>query len=61
LKSFVMFCFYLNSITYSMGEVFLAPMMSKLDKLRGPVSTIFGMLPAVTLGAGKFRKYENWI
>lgn len=44
----------MNSITYSMGEVFLNPMMVKLDQLRGPVSIIFGMLPAVTLATGEF-------
>ena len=40
-------------ITYSMGDVFLRPMMNHLNKSRGPVSTIFGILPAITLGIGK--------
>lgn len=44
-------------ITYSMGDVFLQPMMEQLNKVRGPVSTIFGMLPAVTLATGN-EKFE---
>ncbi len=36
-----------------MGDVFLRPMMDKLDRKRGPVSTIFGILPAITLATGK--------
>ena len=41
-----------NRITYSMGEVFLQPMMDRLNSERGPVSTIFGILPAITLATG---------
>ena len=36
-----------------MGDVFLRPMMDNLNSKRGPVSTIFGILPAVTLSAGE--------
>ena len=46
--------FFLHArITYSMGDVFLQPMMQQLNKERGPVGTIFGILPAVTLATGK--------
>jgi hypothetical protein len=40
-------------ITYSMGDVFLRPMMDRLESNRGPVSTIFSILPAVTLATGR--------
>ena len=36
-----------------MGDVFLKPMMEKLNKERGPVSTIYSILPAITLASGK--------
>jgi hypothetical protein len=36
-----------------MGEVFLHPMMAELNDTRGPVSTTWGILPAVTLATGK--------
>jgi hypothetical protein len=42
-----------NRITYSMGDVFLRPMMDRLNSTRGPVSVIFGILPAITLGTGE--------
>jgi hypothetical protein len=45
--------FKYNRITYSMGDVFLRPMMDKLNSGRGRVATIFGILPAVTLATGK--------
>ncbi len=35
-----------------MGDVFLQPMMDRLNSNRGPVSTIFGILPAITLATG---------
>ena len=35
-----------------MGELFLHPMKDRLQLGRGPVSTIFGIVPAVTLGSG---------
>ncbi|CAM4782947.1 unnamed protein product [Rotaria magnacalcarata] len=44
--------FIMDGITYSMGDVFLHPMMDNLHKARGPVSTIFGILPAITLATG---------
>jgi hypothetical protein len=31
----------------------LSPMMDRLNSGRGKVSAIYGILPAVTLGAGK--------
>ena len=40
-----------------MGDVFLSPMMGALNSGRGRVSTIFGILPAITLGTGK-RHFE---
>jgi hypothetical protein len=43
----------LNRITYSMAQVFLEPMMTKLSSNRASVSAIFSILPAVTLGAGQ--------
>ena len=42
-----------DRITYSMGDVFLRPMIDDLKKSRGSVSTIFGLLPAITLATGK--------
>ncbi|CAM4961476.1 unnamed protein product [Rotaria socialis] len=44
--------FIMDGITYSMGLVYLEPMRSQLLLGRASVSTIFGILPAVTLGAG---------
>ncbi|CAF1525281.1 unnamed protein product, partial [Rotaria sordida] len=44
--------FIMDGITYSMGDVFLRPMMDNLNKTRGPVSTIFGILPAITQATG---------
>jgi hypothetical protein len=43
-----------------MGDVFLRPMMDRLNSRRGPVSTIFGILPAITLATGRkvFDKEE---
>lgn len=37
-----------------MGEIFLHPMITELKKNRGPVSAIFGILPAITLASGLF-------
>ncbi|CAF4332007.1 unnamed protein product, partial [Adineta steineri] len=51
LASF-MIHFVMDGITYSMGQVFLEPMMKQLSLSRASVSAIFGILPAVTLGAG---------
>ncbi|CAF2772303.1 unnamed protein product [Rotaria sp. Silwood2] len=48
----LMIHFIMDGITYSMGDVFLRPMMDNLHKTRGPVSTIFGILPAITLATG---------
>ena len=48
-----------NRITYSMGDVFLRPMMDNLHRTRGPVSTIFGILPAITLATGKYFLFDN--
>ncbi|CAF1215472.1 unnamed protein product [Rotaria sordida] len=48
----LMIHFIMDGITYSMGDVFLRPMMENLNKTRGPVSTIFGILPAITLATG---------
>ncbi|CAF3952005.1 unnamed protein product [Rotaria sordida] len=48
----LMIHFIMDGITYSLGEVFLRPMMDNLNKTRGPVSTIFGILPAITLATG---------
>ncbi|CAF3834861.1 unnamed protein product [Rotaria sp. Silwood1] len=48
----LMIHFIMDGITYSMGDVFLRPMMDNLKKTRGPVSTIFGILPAITLATG---------
>jgi hypothetical protein len=36
-----------------MGQVYLEPMRKELSLTRASVSTIFGILPAVTLGAGQ--------
>ncbi|CAF1323799.1 unnamed protein product [Rotaria sordida] len=44
--------FVMDGITYSMGQVFLEPMRKELSLDRASVSSIFGILPAVTLGAG---------
>ncbi|CAF2926047.1 unnamed protein product [Rotaria sp. Silwood2] len=44
--------FIMDGITYSMGQTFLEPMRNKLGLDRASVSTIFSILPAVTLGAG---------
>ncbi|CAF0817327.1 unnamed protein product [Rotaria sordida] len=44
--------FIMDGITYSMGQVFLEPMRKELSLDRASVSSIFGILPAVTLGAG---------
>ncbi|CAF4416237.1 unnamed protein product [Rotaria sp. Silwood2] len=44
--------FIMDGITYSMGDLFLRPMMVNLNKTRGSVSTIFGILPAITLVTG---------
>ncbi|CAF4676918.1 unnamed protein product [Rotaria sp. Silwood1] len=44
--------FIMDGITYSMGQTFLEPMRNKLGPDRASVSTIFSILPAVTLGAG---------
>jgi hypothetical protein len=42
-----------------MGDVFLQPMMDRLNSNRGPVSFIFGILPAITLSTGEeFEKRE---
>ncbi|CAF4084754.1 unnamed protein product [Rotaria sp. Silwood2] len=49
----LMIHFIMDGITYSMGDVFLRPMMDNLKKTRGPVSTIFGILPAITLATGE--------
>ncbi|CAF1633161.1 unnamed protein product, partial [Adineta ricciae] len=51
LASF-MIHFIMDGITYSMGEVFLHPMRSRLGEGRGLVSGIYGVLPAITLGVG---------
>ncbi|UJR13350.1 hypothetical protein I4U23_000368 [Adineta vaga] len=51
LASF-MIHFIMDGITYSMGDIYLQPMMNRLGEGRGKVSTIYGILPAVTLGAG---------
>ena len=52
-----------NRITYSMGDIYLRPMMDVLKSNRGRVSTIFGILPAVTYCAGDavLSKYESLI
>jgi hypothetical protein len=39
-----------------MGDVFLRPMMDRLNSSRGPVSTIYGILPAITLATGERSK-----
>ncbi|CAF3180066.1 unnamed protein product [Rotaria sp. Silwood2] len=44
--------FIMDGITYSMGQVFLEPMRTKLSLDRASVSSIFSILPAITLGAG---------
>lgn len=44
-----------------MGDVFLRPMMDNLNKSRGSVSAIFGILPAVTLATGFSLPYEDFI
>ncbi|CAF3700446.1 unnamed protein product [Rotaria sordida] len=44
--------FIMDGITYSMSQTFLDPMRTKLALDRASVSAIFGILPAVTLGAG---------
>ncbi|CAF1062959.1 unnamed protein product [Rotaria sordida] len=44
--------FIMDGITYSMGQTFLEPMRTKLALDRASISTIFSILPAVTLGAG---------
>ncbi len=36
-----------------MGDVFLRPMLDRLNSKRGPVSTIFSILPAITLATGR--------
>ncbi|CAF3645396.1 unnamed protein product [Rotaria socialis] len=46
--------FIMDGITYSMGDIYLHPMMEVLGRNRGTVSFIFGMLPAITLGSGLF-------
>ncbi|CAF1213612.1 unnamed protein product [Rotaria magnacalcarata] len=46
--------FIMDGITYSMGDIYLHPMMEVLGCNRGTVSFIFGMLPAITLGSGLF-------
>ncbi|CAF4983061.1 unnamed protein product, partial [Rotaria sp. Silwood1] len=48
----LMIHFIMDGITYSMGDLFLRPMMDNLNKTRGPVSTIFGILPTITLVTG---------
>ncbi|CAF3606254.1 unnamed protein product [Rotaria sp. Silwood1] len=45
--------FIMDGITYSMGQVFLEPMRTKLSLDRASVSIVFSILPAITLGAGK--------
>ncbi|CAF3709834.1 unnamed protein product [Rotaria sp. Silwood1] len=44
--------FIMDGITYSMGQVFLEPMRTKLSLDRASVSIVFSILPAITLGAG---------
>ncbi|CAF3800653.1 unnamed protein product [Rotaria sp. Silwood1] len=44
--------FIMNGITFSMGDIFLRPLMDNLNKTRGPVSAIFGILSAITLVTG---------
>ena len=44
--------FLFNRITYSMGDVFLKPMMENFNSTEQAVSPIFGILPAITYGAG---------
>ncbi|CAF1191842.1 unnamed protein product [Rotaria sp. Silwood1] len=48
----LMIHFIMDGITYSMGDLFLRPMIENLNKTRGSVSTIFGILPAITLVTG---------
>ncbi|CAF3579985.1 unnamed protein product [Rotaria sp. Silwood1] len=43
--------FIMDGITYSMGQVFLEPMRTKLSLDRASVSIVFSILPAITLGA----------
>ncbi|CAF5047060.1 unnamed protein product, partial [Rotaria sp. Silwood1] len=49
----LMIHFIMDGITYSMGDLFLRPMIENLNKPRGSVSTIFGILPAITLVTGE--------
>ncbi|CAF1266284.1 unnamed protein product [Rotaria sordida] len=44
--------FIMDGIIYSMGQTFSEPMRTKLALDRASISTIFSILPAVTLGAG---------
>ncbi|CAF4434536.1 unnamed protein product, partial [Rotaria sp. Silwood2] len=44
--------FIIHGITYSMGDLFLRPMMHGLNKNRGSVATIFGILKAIMLATG---------
>ncbi|CAF1200321.1 unnamed protein product [Adineta ricciae] len=44
--------FIMDGITYSMAQVFLEPMRKNLSLSRAAVSSIFSILPAITLGAG---------
>ncbi|CAF2706015.1 unnamed protein product [Rotaria sp. Silwood2] len=44
--------FIIHGITYSMGALFLRPMMHGLNKSRGSVATIFGILKATILATG---------
>lgn len=44
-----------SRITYSLGDIYLEPMMHKLKEGRGPVSVIYGIVPAVTLATGEKR------
>ncbi|CAF4151245.1 unnamed protein product [Rotaria sp. Silwood2] len=44
--------FIIHGITYSMNDLFLRPMMNGLNKNRGSVTTIFGILKAITFATG---------
>lgn len=48
----LMIHFIMDGITYSMGDVFLHPIKDRLGAGRGAVSTIFSILPAITLASG---------
>ncbi|CAF4091397.1 unnamed protein product [Adineta steineri] len=44
--------FIMDGITYSMGDIYLEPMLSSLKLNRGYVSIIFAFLESITLAAG---------